>query len=1823
MNNTIFRPYEISIWSLQDRFISVLKWSEDTFKGQLQDAQMVIKDDGTQTLDFKVPETYNINGNRIPNPLWKKIDEQPLEPNMHKLKVIFNKGTPEQKIYEFLVVVVTTVHELDEVSIQVQAEGLAFHELGKIGYKVSLSQEDFELDYKDWFENNKEEEPIMNINYWNDKIFRNSDGDWRTNWTYEVRMDHQGILNRDSTKVYEEAYVSDWNSDLTPKATETAKEKARPIDVKESNLYNITQTIAEKFGIFCQYEYEYDAAYQIIGRKVVYYNNYIKDAEGAIDLTYPYSSSSIQRTIDNMDLTTKLFVQSVEDDTNGTGLLTIMDVPANKSKEDYILNFDYLKMIGGIDEEQYDEIEDYESAMRKANDTLNLITEEEAGLSDRVIELEAQLTILDNSVTECDSKISDQQRAIDGLTGGTGIIEVEQKLLLIANGEDRGRGRYVDISFEGFVESSIELNYKPDEYSFTFNVIKDEYGNIIRLEQMHAFDANGKNEYTSGNITKEHIEDMTSVYLSGRYDPNLYHETIQKIWKQRRAHDDGLRTTIKNELDNINKKLQQLAEDKCTALKNKEKAIDNFTKMMGPALREGYWVPEDYKDYGKKYNQIISKIPQNNMAENNLDLKWDWSQYYDGESPILYECSTAGKIDQYIIIRLDNFIQYDANEQVTNTQLLKNLTSQNIGLFYYTYDTYKKCKELYGKVSDKNSWAQNELQKYLNESPQFAQGELGWIVTRQDANSNYGNPIPVFIVTGLKTLAWDNVNFIINNDTTNLEGWNAHKKKFRPFIGYYDTVQGNTQIQSVIGGLSSQSNNFIFVKDGSYIGPWDLGQNENIEAAIKDCNVQRAYPRLIFKSLKFKNNENDLMIKIDGELLKDIEDYYTFQYSEDETVSINNSSIKTVTGYSTTIKPQKIFSNIKYIVKNGGYTFNSPISVSFALSNADTYIYLDGLQVAKENSQPKVSYEVQINLLGAKFMHEAYNYLDHIANINDVELKLNNTHGYISTLNLNLDKPWEDTIEVKNYKNKFEDLFSTIVAQTEAMKKSEAGIAYAVNAFASDGIIDKDILQDSMLKADLNYYFNAGKLSITESEGIWGTSDEGVVAFRGGGIFTATEKDNSGNWIWNTGIIPSGINADLITSGQLNTNRIKIFAGNELRFQMNGEGIFAYKPFMDSFNISDPKNNGVITTSTPHNHNERKSDGTFKDYFVTTDKYDENQYVLFNSQGLFLTAKPGAYYLECGADDKTGINQTDPKVDLYKLYYPYENIVNQISEDDIIKRVEISWDGLILRDWSNTKVFYADPDTGNLNLTGNIIAKGGSLGGWTITDNYLSGDQIHLVGKGYGQQNDYVQAGIYLTKKEKLFEEIIIDNRSYYGPYTNGDNVEGGANNDPNNYYLTIRQGEITNIQKVNGNLYYNETGETSQQHPYDGKMYMLVNRVIKSVVPKYTLVSTTMSFSPSYEIVTNENEGQDASSNNTTTNYIMSTDANSTINQIYIYTNGDRKEENLAKKDGVPIIYDGINTYNISDTDHWYGQLAQAYPNDYEKYIIIYYGGEYQEVPFNDGTIFPLRSPIQTDTTFSVNASGEAKILKGTLANFSIAQNGLVGGTLSGGKIEPDNVIRIENNQTHTFGELFYDLSVGSDGNLVLTRVNGTTVNFNIAAMQAYKNAFAAASELKLSLTYDEINNKVTAVASNGSGANIQKEICFNQEDGSVSGITPTDNDGSGSNSCQGCQSICSDGCAGRCGNTCKEKCKESCGTSCEKKCSQGCSQTCTGDCGNNCVGTCTGGCYQTCTQQCMSDCTNTCKNTCDNTCNDTCDGGCTNTAKGTCGYSCAMNTH
>jgi hypothetical protein len=115
-------------------------------------------------------------------------------------------------------------------------------------------------------------------------------------------MDWQGEEGRDADKIYEDVYVNSWKTaeggdSLVPNSySDSYEEKKRYIDCSKSNKYNITQTLAERYGVFCVYEYKCDLSGRFIGayeegnkkwtgRKVIFYNQAI-DTDNPLSISY-------------------------------------------------------------------------------------------------------------------------------------------------------------------------------------------------------------------------------------------------------------------------------------------------------------------------------------------------------------------------------------------------------------------------------------------------------------------------------------------------------------------------------------------------------------------------------------------------------------------------------------------------------------------------------------------------------------------------------------------------------------------------------------------------------------------------------------------------------------------------------------------------------------------------------------------------------------------------------------------------------------------------------------------------------------------------------------------------------------------------------------------------------------------------------------------------------------------------------------------------------------------------------------------------------------------------------------------------------------------------------------------------------------------------------------------------------------------------------------------------------------------------------------------------------------------------------------------------
>ena len=1269
------RDYEVSIWTLQDEFISVLKPTGVVNKGQIENANLKIVDDGTQEFSFSIPMYIYVKDQRVENPIWKNVQNGNVIEDMRKIKVTFNRMTGAEKTFEFLITDVTERHENDQLYCDVNCEGMAFHELGKRGYSIKLLSEDFYLESDNYFTRAKDskgrlkvtKEPRATLSYWLDKFLPekpiyNGDIDART-WYYKIDMDWSSYANgmaRKRNEVYEEEFVSSWNKKdgedvYTPGKVERAKIKERLVDLKESNIYNLTQDLAETFGVFCRYEYEHNENLEIIGRTVVFYNNYMKENEGYIDLTYPYETAAVTRVRDSKDLTTKMYVTQVEDQNSESGVLSIMDVPANKSREEYLLNFEYLYSIGGITAEQYQEIAVYETRLGELNKQIAAIVNPLIALQNKANDLEAEIANRDSSINaakETWNQYNDKLNALGKNQSGTivrGNSDPVRKILV--HSTDDSKGYYVDFTEEGVKPETVKIwntvysstepvistdNDSPCKELSGENVYDNESGSLIKI--IHITAPSGVD-----------LDSLYSIYATFSYAPFEYYEKVKQTMDARVAADTAAKDAAEARLANINDQIASYEAQREQLLANKEVIIKAFEKMMGPAIRESYWQPEDYNDYGDNYidklvfSNTLTVVNNGESTLTSAIWEQDWKQTGTNE----YE--TLAFPDEQLSF-------YEGG--IINTERIYYPIIDLSGHEGFVKENYDKLTVMFYDFHGYESDADKRKPKNLRQFVVGSGAQYGFTLKN-------GQIIPVLVVTGAADLIGgkDDENHDIDNNINSLK---------RLLL---DT--GNTQVGVVETNVYNGQVN-VSVKDGS----WFVKTNNsngwlNVNSSNKryTTSIKIYYPRIKVGSMAMKTAEDQLGLTYCGDTLENYKDYYVL--SRDDTVWTNGQIDTSNAAYYVTIKPETF-------IRYGLYT--SAVDFKFCISNANIAIYLDALQVLKENSQPKVSYTVNASFVDTDFIYDLYNKLNRICNINDSELHFENVQGYISEIDLDCDIPANDKIEVKNYKTKFEDLFSSIVAQTQSMKKSEYAIGLAAGAFTSSGDLRESVMESSWRRVDFNYAFNQGKLTINEKDGIWGTSDAGVVAFRGGGIFTATKKDDAGNWIWNTGILPQGINADLITTGRLDTNKINIYAGDNIRLQLNADGLFAYKTdyfAKTPYYVPDYSDSLEYQKLVLENMPSSEQKTAIMAAITTDNGCDAKQFVTVNQEGLFLVAKQGALYYDDGF---------------------------KFSTQPHINRVSISWDGLTLRNWDNNKVFYADMK-GNLTLKGTLYATNLYIGG--------------------------------------------------------------------------------------------------------------------------------------------------------------------------------------------------------------------------------------------------------------------------------------------------------------------------------------------------------------------------------------------------------------------------------------------------------------------------------------------------------------------------------
>jgi hypothetical protein len=236
----------------------------------------------------------------------------------------------------------------------------------------------------------------------------------------------------------------------------------------------------------------------------------------------------------------------------------------------------------------------------------------------------------------------------------------------------------------------------------------------------------------------------------------------------------------------------------------------------------------------------------------------------------------------------------------------------------------------------------------------------------------------------------------------------------------------------------------------------------------------------------------------------------------------------------------------------------------------DTY-FLDAQKVLMTSSKPKLEWTIEV--VDGSMTAELENFEFEVGDktiLVDNEffgIEKNGEKNYvfevlISGIKEGLDNATKNTIEVRNYNTSFEELFERISAATQTLEFNEQTYNKG-QYFTSDGELDADILQKTLLQNSLILANASDNSYVLDETGLSFQSllnPNKKVRLLAEGLFLSNETDlKTGAPKWTTGVTAEGINASLLTAGQINTANIKIFSDAQPSQSWNKLGITSYR----------------------------------------------------------------------------------------------------------------------------------------------------------------------------------------------------------------------------------------------------------------------------------------------------------------------------------------------------------------------------------------------------------------------------------------------------------------------------------------------------------------------------------------------------------------------------------------------------------------------------------------------------------------------------------------
>ena len=236
---------------------------------------------------------------------------------------------------------------------------------------------------------------------------------------------------------------------IVPKYGPNGKyEKVRSITGKQSNRFNLLQSLAETFEVWVKFTINHDSTGRTIytDGKPEKYISFVNEVGGRNGLTFEYGTDlkAITRDINSDAITSKVIVSANNNQYGKNGFCTIARARDNYPKTTFILNFDYYISQGLLSREQItndlystdSQYIGYYYYLRIYNTELERITEELIKKKGEIDKLNARKTVIDGLIKQTEDKITQVESDLARYAGYSCFCEAEVKAYLDGRGKN-------------------------------------------------------------------------------------------------------------------------------------------------------------------------------------------------------------------------------------------------------------------------------------------------------------------------------------------------------------------------------------------------------------------------------------------------------------------------------------------------------------------------------------------------------------------------------------------------------------------------------------------------------------------------------------------------------------------------------------------------------------------------------------------------------------------------------------------------------------------------------------------------------------------------------------------------------------------------------------------------------------------------------------------------------------------------------------------------------------------------------------------------------------------------------------------------------------------------------------------------------------------------------------------------------------------------------------------------------------------------------------------------------------------------------------------